>query len=107
MMISQVAAGDDISDEEDVLVVLKSVKHIDQEGVFKLTQELPFVYYRLDTFLLNDSALRHFFHGVLSFELLSFNFPHFSKASLSDDIVELEMCFVNAGAGSIFDWIKL
>jgi hypothetical protein len=63
--------------------------------MLKLAEEFAFINYRINTFLLNYPTLRHFLHGINSLELLPLYFPYLSKPSLTNDIMEFKVSFVD------------
>lgn len=45
MMIAEVASSDEVCDQEHIFVILEGIKHVYQEGVLQLAQELLLIYY--------------------------------------------------------------
>lgn len=105
VMVSEITTGYYVCDEEEILVILKSIKHVYQEWMLQLTQKFSLVHNTINTFFLYNSTFRHFFHSIIGFKFLSFNSPYFTKSTFSDNVMKLEMWFVNTW--TFFNRIKL
>lgn len=109
MMVTKIAASDQIGNQIQIFVVLKRIEHVDEEGVLQLAEQLLLINDGLNTFLVHNSCLWHLFHGVSWLKFSAFNFPYLlenksqsfhlltypAESSLSDNVVELEVTFVN------------
>lgn len=53
-LVAEVPPRHEVHDQEQVVAVLKSVDHIDEEGMAELSQQLPLVLNRLNALFGND-----------------------------------------------------
>ena len=92
-VIPQITSVKYIHHQIQVFPVLKSVVHVDYEGIVQLSENLTLIHDRFNASFCNNSGFRHFLHGILLFRFLSFNLPYFSKASFSDAVQVCEVAF--------------
>ena len=59
--------------------------------MFQLRKQFALIHHRIDRLLIHDSNFGHLLHGIHSLKLLSLDFPHFTKAALADNTMELEV----------------
>lgn len=62
-VVSQVSAGEKIHNQVEVVSILEAIVHVDEERVFELRQQVPFVHDGIDAALGYYLCLGHFFHG--------------------------------------------
>jgi hypothetical protein len=92
-MVPEVSSIQQIHHQIQVLSVLESIVHIDQEGVVELGEYLSLVHNRLDTALGDDPGFRHLLHSVLLLGLLAVDLPDLPEAALSDAVLVVEVLF--------------
>lgn len=90
-MVSQIASREQIHYQIQVLSVLESVVHVDNEGVVELGENLPLIHDRLDTSFSYNTRLVHLFHGIGLLCFLSLNFPNFAKSSFTNTVKVVEV----------------
>lgn len=92
-MVAQITPGEHVHHKIEVLPILESIVHVDDEGVVELCENLPLVHYRLDTTLGDYTRFRHLFHGVGLLSLLTLDLPHLAKTTLADAKLVVEVGF--------------
>lgn len=65
-------------------------------------EKLPFVQYRVNAFLADYFGFVHFLHGVDPPRFFETNRPHFSEATLADDVLAVEPVAVDLVGFSLF-----
>ena len=117
-MISQISSRHQINHEVQIITILKSIVHIDQESnkieqlilvgnqkiirfdalylrMHKLTEELLLVHDWVNATLRDYSRLRHFFHRKQFLFFAELYLPHFAESTSSNDIVKVEVILVD------------
>lgn len=90
-MVPQIPTHQQIHNQVQFLPILKSIGHINQEGMLQLRQQFPLIQHRMYTLLGNNLGLIHFLHRVQLASSLHDDTPHFAEPSLPDHVIELEM----------------
>jgi hypothetical protein len=62
-MVSQITSLHQVDHQVNVVSILESVVHIDQERMVELRQKFLLIHNRVDTPLTNDTGFSHLFHS--------------------------------------------
>ena len=92
-VITEVASGQHVHYQIQVVSILERVVHIDDEGVVQLCEDLPLVHHRFDAPLRDDACFRHFLHRICLLRLLTLYLPDLPEAALSDTVLVVEIGF--------------
>ena len=93
-MEPQVAACQEVAYQVQVLFILESVVHVDEEGVLELSKQLALVDNGIDGTLGNYARLAHLLHRVQHRVLLLLHLPHLPEAASANYIVKGETVLV-------------
>ncbi len=92
-VISEVATGQHVHHQIQVVSILERVVHVDDEGVVQLCEDLPLVHNRFDAPLSDDACFGHFLHRICLLCLLTLDLPDFSEATLPDTVLVVKIGF--------------
>ena len=92
-VVAQISPIQQVHEEIEVGVVLKSVVHVNQESVFNFRQDLTLIEDRFNAPLGDNSCFAHLFHRKRLFTLLLSHPPHFAESSFSDAVLVIETVF--------------
>ena len=98
-VVTEVAAGEQVHDEVEVLPVLEGVVHVDEEGVvLQLGQDAPLAHHGLHASLGQDPSLAHLLHGEHLWVLgpLVLDLPNLTEAALSNALLVLEQVLAHS-----------
>ena len=94
-MVSEITSAHHVNNKIEILSIIKSIVHIDQHWMIKLTQKLLLIDDGMDTSLGHHARFQHFLHCIDSLCFLLFNLPNFAKTTTSDNITEREVVFTH------------
>lgn len=92
-VITEIASGQHVHHQIQVVSILERVVHVDDEWVVQLSEDLPLVHHRFDAPLRDDACLGHFLHRICLLCLLSLDLPNLPEATLPDTVLVIEIGF--------------
>jgi hypothetical protein len=93
--VPEVSSGEQVHNQIQIIPVLESVLHIDQEVGLELAQYFPLVEYGINASFVKDSGLSHLLHGKHLAVFLTLDLPDLAKASLPDGVLVAEVVLLD------------
>lgn len=97
----EISSSEQVHDKIQTLSILEGLDHIHQKRMFEGAEQHSFIDDRIDRLLVDDLDLEHLLNGELFFCFFVVCAPYFAKATLAQDIFEVEL--VLQAVGFIFN----
>lgn len=93
--VPQVSSCLQVHHQVEVLSVLESCLHVDDEGKTYLRKYFPFVEDRVNASFVENSGFGHFLHSEKLLVFFALYLPNLSKSSFSNSVLVEKISFLN------------